>query len=97
MKWPFVPKLKLTNCDTTFNLFQEALILYGKSISTADVDKELQHLEMDDLDLVEAIQLVENVTGAKFDTSIIRPTTKIIQILEQFDKTRFLNSRCKQA
>lgn len=69
-------------------LLQDALDQYGVMISTEEGSRELQSLRMDDIDLVEAIQLVESFVGARVDRKMLRPSTTIAQLAQAIDETR---------
>ena len=72
-------------------LLQDALDQYGVAISTEEGSRELQSLRMDDIDLLEAIQLVENFVGAKVDRKMLRPSTTVAQVAQAIDETRRQN------
>ena len=69
-------------------LLQDALDQYGVKISTDEGSRELQSLRMDDIDLIEAIQLVERFVGAKVDRKMLCPSTTVAQVAKVIDETR---------
>ena len=69
-------------------LLQDALGQYGVAISTDEGSRELQSLHMDDIDLVEAIQLVERFVGAKVDRKMLCSSTTVAQVAQVIEETR---------
>lgn len=69
-------------------LLQDALEQYGVEISIDEDARELQSLQMDDIDLIEAIQLVEKFVGAKVDRKTLGPSTTIGKVAQAIEETR---------
>jgi hypothetical protein len=69
-------------------LLLDALEQYGVAVSADEGSRELQSLRMDDIDLIEAIQLVEKFVGAKVNRRALCPSTTIAQVAQAIDETR---------
>ena len=69
-------------------LLQDAFDQYGVAILAEEESRELRSLHMDDIDLIEAIQLVEKFVGAKVNRKALLPSTTIAQIARVIDETR---------
>lgn len=82
------PRLTKDATSSGMELLQDALAQYSVSIAPDDDLRQLQTLRMDDIDLLEAIQLVEAVTGTKVDRSMLRPTTTVGQLADVIDASR---------
>ena len=82
------PRMTKSEGASGIELVQDALGQYGVQISSDEGSRELQSLRMDDIDLLEAIQLVERFVGAKVDRKMLRPSTTVAQIAQVIDETR---------
>ena len=82
------PKLTKEANSSGMELLKDALEQYSVPIALDDGCRQLQELRMDDIDLLEAIQLVEAATGIKIDRAMLRPTTTVGQIAEAIDVAR---------
>ena len=82
------PRTTKSEGASGIELVQDALGQYGVQISSDEGSRELQSLRMDDIDLLEAIQLVERFVGAKVDRKMLRPSTTVAQIAQVIDETR---------
>jgi len=82
------PRLTRSPESPGIELLQDALDQYGVAISTDEGSRELRSLRMDDIDLVEAIQLVEKFVGAKVDRKMLSPSTTVAQVSQIIDQTR---------
>ena len=91
------PRITKSQGASGIELLQDALDQYGVEISTDEGSRELQSLRMDDIDLVEAIQLVEKFVGAKVDRKLLRPSTTVAQVAQVIDETRSQNQAAKDA
>lgn len=85
------PRITKSEEAPSVELLQDVLDQYGVKISTDEGSRELQSLRMDDIDLVEAIQLVEKFVGAKVDRKMLRPSTTVAQVAQVIDETRRRN------
>ena len=82
------PKLTLSTASSSFELLKDALAQYYVVLGKADGGRQLQTLQMDDIDLLEALQLVEAAISAKIDTRAIGPTTTMDEVANLFDAAR---------
>ena len=82
------PKITIRSDAPSFELLRHALSQYGVEVLPDGEERELQSLRMDDIDLLEAIQLVDKFVGAKVDRKILLPATKLNQLAEAIDQTR---------
>lgn len=82
------PKLSYNISSTSFNLFQSALMQYGVRIEDEDGWRDLESLKMDDIDFVEALQLIESSISAKIDKSDINSSTIIDDVVALIDRAR---------
>lgn len=86
--WFRKPNIQLDKGSSSFVLFQEALKQYDVIISADDVDRNLKSLDMDDIDFLEAIQLVEDFANCQIDRKILQPQTSVGEVVAAFDVSR---------
>jgi hypothetical protein len=82
------PKLTSSTASSSFELLKEALAQYHVVLGKADEGRQLQTLQMDDIDFLEAVQLVEAAISAKIDTSAVGPTTTVEDVANLLDAAR---------
>lgn len=82
------PQLIGDSKTPSLELLLEALAQYGVSISLQDGPRELRSLKMDDIDFIEALQLVESAVGAKVDQNMLRSFTTINEVVEMINVVR---------
>ena len=82
------PKLSLPSASSSFDLLKEALRQYHVVLADADEGRQLQTLQMDDLDFLEVIELVEGAVGAKIDRKALGPSTTVVEVAALFDAAR---------
>lgn len=85
------PRITKSPKVSSIELLQDALAQYGVAISIDEGSRELQSLRMDDIDLVEAIQLIEVFVDARVDRKMLRPSTTLEQVARAIDETRRQN------
>lgn len=86
------PKLSKTSQDPSFDLLQEALSQYDVHIYPVDSCSSLRELDMDDIDFLEALELVESKMGYKVNRSNINPHTTINEVCIALDSVRNFRS-----
>ncbi len=82
------PRIAKNEGAPGIELLQDALDQYGVKISTDEGSRQLQSLGMDDIDFIEALQLIEKFVGAKVDRKTIHPSTTLAQVAQAIDETR---------
>jgi acyl carrier protein len=88
MMWLKNPRLTGKFGDSSISLLRESLAEYGVSIDEMEGARNLNSLKMDDIDFVEAVQLVSKFTGAKIDVRNVGPTTTINEVVALIDTAR---------
>lgn len=82
------PRIASNSSASGIQLLKDALAQYHVSISPMELTRELQTLNIDDIDFIEAIELVERAVGARVKRERIRPSTTVGQIAQMIDKSR---------
>lgn len=82
------PKLTLSAESPSYDLLRDSLEQFDISIGPTDGERQLQSLEMDDIELLEAIQLVEAAIGGKISRQALGPSTTIAEVAALFDEVR---------
>jgi hypothetical protein len=82
------PGLTLGTESPSYALLQDALAQYDVSLGDDDDQRELQSLNMDDIDFVEAIELVERALHSKIDRTALGPSTTIAEVVAMFNASR---------
>lgn len=82
------PKLSLNSANSSFDLLKDALAQYHVMLGNADGGQQLRALNIDDIDFLEALQLVEAAISAKVDMRAIGPTTTVDEVASLFDAAR---------
>ncbi len=88
MMWLKKPRLTGKFGDSSISLLRESFAEYGVSIDEMEGARYLNSLKMDDIDFVEAVQLVSKFTGAKIDVRNVGPTTTINEVVALIDTAR---------
>jgi acyl carrier protein len=82
------PQLSCNEFSSSFELLQDAFRQYGIDIVQSDFSRELWTLRMDDLDFLEAIQLVEAAISCKIDRRSLHRSTKIEEVVALIENVR---------
>lgn len=82
------PSISGNSNTPAFELLKEALSQYCLKISQEDNSRELRSLGMDDIDFLEAIQLIEKAIAVKIDKRKFRRTTKLHEVVALIDEAR---------
>jgi len=82
------PKLTLPHTAATVELLREALAEYDVEVGEDECGRQLQDLNMDDIDLVEAIQLVEAFVRGRISKLALKPTTTLGELAAMLDAVR---------
>ncbi len=88
MMWLKNPRLTGKFGDSSISLLRESFAEYGVSIDEMEGARYLNSLKMDDIDFVEAVQLVSKFTGAKIDVRNVGTTTTINEVVALIDTAR---------
>lgn len=88
MMWLKKPRLTGKFGDSSISLLRESFAEYGVSFDDTEGARNLKSLKMDDIDFVEALQLVSKFTGAKFDVRNVGPSTTINEVVALIDAVR---------
>lgn len=86
--WFKKPRLTGKFGDSSISLLREAFVEYGVTIDELDPARNLKSLEMDDIDFVEAVQLVSKFVDTKIDVKNLGPSTTIEDVVALIDAAR---------
>lgn len=82
------PKLSCDMSSSSFDLLQDALLQYSVRIEDGDEGRDLKSLKMDDIDFVEALQLIEGVISAKIKKRSLNASTTIDDVVVLIEQAR---------
>lgn len=82
------PKLSCDLSCTSFEMLTDALSQYGVEVTSFDQSRQLESLKMDDIDFLEALQLIEKLISAKVSKEGIGPSTTIADVVALIDRAR---------
>lgn len=82
------PKLSCDLSCTSLEMLTDALSQYGVEVTTLDQSRQLKSLKMDDIDFLEALQLIEKLISAKVAKEGIGPSTTIADVIALIDRAR---------
>lgn len=82
------PKLTIPPQSSSYDLLRDALAQYGVQISPEESSRELESLNMDDIDFIEAIELIDRAIDSKIDRKVLVPTTTLSQLSDSIDEAR---------
>jgi hypothetical protein len=74
--------------SSSFDLLQDALLQYSVRIEDGDEGRDLKSLKMDDIDFVEALQLIEGVISAKIKKRSLNASTTIDDVVVLIEQAR---------
>lgn len=86
--WFKKPRLIGKFGDSSISLLRESFSEYGVTIAETDMGRNLKSLNMDDIDFIEAVQLVAKFVNAKIDLKGLGPTTTIAKVVAMIDEAR---------
>ena len=81
------PKLMLSGASSSLDLIADAFSQYHVALGD-NPQRQLHSLQMDDIDLVEAIELVEAAIGARISREALRPSATLAELATLFDEAR---------
>lgn len=82
------PKLTLGADSSSYALLQEALARYHIRLGEHEGKRQLQSLNMDDIDSIGAIEMVEKALHSRIDRKAIGPLTTNADVVTMFDAGR---------
>jgi hypothetical protein len=83
-----IPTLKIPADSSSYDLLRNALAQYNVALGDDNGQRQLQSLIMDDIDFVEAIELVERALKVKLDRRALTASTTITDVIAMFDAAR---------
>lgn len=82
------PKLTVNADSSSYALVQDALAQYHVIIGDDEGQRRLEALNMDDIDFIEAMELVENALHSKVDRKELGRSVTIADVVAIFDAAR---------
>jgi acyl carrier protein len=82
------PKLTLSSASASFDLLQEALAQYHVNLEPNMLGSAVGLIGMDDIDFVEALELVENAVGIKINKRCLGSSTTFGDVVAMIDQAR---------
>lgn len=86
------PRLSVPADSETFCLLVDALSQYYVHVGRDDLGSPLSKLPMDDLDFLEALQLVEDALNIRIDKARLSPSTSLAELVVVIDECRSTNT-----
>jgi hypothetical protein len=82
------PKLSCDLSCTSFEMLKDAIAQYGIETTSRSQSDQLKSLKMDDVDFLEALQLIEKLISARINKEGIGPSTTLEEVVALIDRAR---------